>query len=81
MNLSVEERLAALEAAVIELRQQQAAQEQPQPNWLTQITGSFKDDPVFDQILQYGQAFRRSDDPQEEHKTGQAQFDKFGKPS
>jgi hypothetical protein len=68
MNPSVEERLAALEAAVIELRQQQAAPEQPQTNWLAQITGSFKDDPVFDQILQYGEAFRRSDYPEEDQQ-------------
>ncbi|BAU12685.1 hypothetical protein LEP3755_32160 [Leptolyngbya sp. NIES-3755] len=64
VNPSVEERLAALEAAVKELRQQ-AAKDQPQRNWLEQITGSFKDDPVFDEILRYGREFRRSDDSQD----------------
>lgn len=63
-NPSVEERLAALEAAVKELRGQ-AVKDQPQRNWLEQITGSFKDDPVFDEMLRYGREFRRSDFPQD----------------
>jgi hypothetical protein len=60
VNSSVEERLAALEAAVNELREQ-SAKDHPKGNWLEQITGSFKDDPVFDQILHYGREFRQSD--------------------
>jgi hypothetical protein len=64
-NLSVEERLAALEAAVSELRKQ-PVKDQSTGNWLEQITGSFKDDPVFDEILRYGREFRRSDDSGDE---------------
>lgn len=59
VNPSVEERLAALEAAVNELREQ-TSKDKPKGNWLEHITGSFKDDPVFDEILRYGREFRRS---------------------
>ncbi len=59
-NVSLEERIAAVEEAISELRNQVAA---PQPtNWLQQITGSFKDDPVFDEILAYGKAIRAGDE-------------------
>jgi hypothetical protein len=59
-NTSLEERLAAVEAAIAELQEQVAI---PQPtNWLQQITGSFKDEPAFEEILAYGQAIRRGDE-------------------
>ncbi|PSN16089.1 hypothetical protein C7293_04350 [filamentous cyanobacterium CCT1] len=51
--------MAAVEEAIGELRKQIAA---PQPtNWLQQISGSFKDDPVFNEILAYGRAIRAED--------------------
>jgi hypothetical protein len=59
-NLSLEDRLAALEAVVAELQQQITA---PQPtNWLKQITGSFKDEPAFDEVLAYGRAIRQGEE-------------------
>ncbi|MCL1474160.1 hypothetical protein [Argonema antarcticum] len=59
-NTSLEERMAAVEAAISELQKQIA---NPQPtNWLQQITGSFKDEPAFDEVLAYGRAFRQGDD-------------------
>lgn len=59
-NTSLEERLAAVEAAITELRKQI---EIPQPtNWLQQITGSFKDEPAFEEVLAYGQAIRQGDE-------------------
>jgi hypothetical protein len=59
-NTSLEERLAAVEAAIAELQEQVAI---PQPtNWLQQITGSFKDEPAFEEILAYGQAIRQGDE-------------------
>jgi hypothetical protein len=55
-NISLEGRLAAVEAVVAELQQQIAA---PQPtNWLKQITSSFKDEPAFEEVLAYGRAIR-----------------------
>jgi hypothetical protein len=60
-NTSLEERLATVEAAVKEL-QQQLATSQP-TNWLQQITGSFKDEPAFEEILAYGREIRQADEP------------------
>lgn len=60
-NASLEERLALVEAAVKEL-QKQLANSQP-TNWLQQITGSFKDEPAFEEILAYGREIRQTDEP------------------
>jgi hypothetical protein len=61
MDTSLEERLKVVEAAIAELKQQNI---RPELNWIEQITGSFKDDPVFDEILAYGREFRYPDRPQ-----------------
>jgi hypothetical protein len=59
-NTSLEERLAAVEVAIAELQKQVAV---PQPtNWLQQITGSFKDEPAFEEVLAYGRAIRQGDE-------------------
>jgi hypothetical protein len=60
-NVSVEERLALVEAAVVEL-QKQVATSQP-TNWLQQITGSFKDEPAFEEVIAYGRAIRQASEP------------------
>lgn len=59
-NTSLEERLAIVEVAVKEL-QKQLANSQP-TNWLQQITGSFKDEPAFEEILAYGREIRQTDE-------------------
>ncbi len=52
--------MAAVEAAINELQKQVA---NPQPtNWLQQITGSFKDEPAFEDVLAYGRAIRQGDE-------------------
>lgn len=57
---SLEERMAAVEAAITELQKQVA---NPQPtNWLQQITGSFQDEPAFEEVLAYGRAIRQGDE-------------------
>jgi hypothetical protein len=57
---SLEERLAVVEAAIAELQEQIVI---PQPtNWLQQITGSFKDEPAFEEVLAYGRAIRQGDE-------------------
>lgn len=59
-NTSLEERLAAVEAAIAQLQKQIAT---PGPtNWLQQITGSFKDEPAFEDVLAYGRAIRQGDE-------------------
>jgi hypothetical protein len=59
INTSLEERLAAVEAAIAELQKHVAT---PQTNWLQQITGSFKDEPAFEEVLAYGRAIRQGDE-------------------
>lgn len=55
-NISLEERLAAVEAVVAELQKQAAASQLM--NWLKQVTGAFKDEPAFEEVLAYGRAIR-----------------------
>lgn len=59
-NASLEERLAAVEAAIAQLQQQMVISQQI--NWLQQITGSFKDELAFDEVLAYGRAIRQGDE-------------------
>lgn len=60
-NASLEERLAIVEAAVTELQKQIATTQST--NWLQQITGSFKDEPAFEEILIYGREIRQANEP------------------
>jgi hypothetical protein len=82
MNTSLEQRLEAVEAAIAELKQRFALvgfpdygsetrqqQTHPEPNWIEQITGSFKDDPIFDEVLAYGREFRHADRPNDDSST------------
>lgn len=60
INTSLEERLSAVEEAIAQLQKQVAT---PQPmNWLQQITGSFEDEPAFEEMLAYGRAIRQGDE-------------------
>lgn len=65
-NTSVEQRLAAVEAAVVDLQKQLA--DSQSPNWLQQVTGSFKDEPAFEEVLAYGRAIRQADYPLAENQ-------------
>jgi len=59
-NTSLEERLTAIEAAITELQKQASTSQAT--NWLQQVTGSFKDEPAFEEVLTYGRAIRRGDE-------------------
>jgi len=66
MNASIEERLLAVERAIAELQQRLGPGEcTPPANWLERFTGSFKDEPAFKEVIEYGRAFRMEDRPQE----------------
>jgi hypothetical protein len=61
----IEERLAALEEQVAELAKEiQRLHDENQRNgktsWIEKITGSFQDDPEFEEILRLGREYRRS---------------------
>lgn len=59
-NTSLEERITAAEAAITELRKQ--ASMPPTTDWLQQVTGSFRDEPAFEEVLTYGHAIRQGDE-------------------
>jgi hypothetical protein len=65
---SLEQRLTAVEQAVSEL-QQRVAHLPPTTNWLARITGSFKDEPAFEDVLALGRAIRAADRPHDEADT------------
>jgi len=48
----IEQRLTTVEKAVGEL-QRQLANLPSGPHWLDQITGSFKDEPAFEEVLEF----------------------------
>jgi hypothetical protein len=60
VNATIEERLAAVEAAVADLRNPLLIQP-PAPDWLEQVIGSFKDEPAFEEVLAYGRAIRKGE--------------------
>jgi hypothetical protein len=62
---SLEQRLTAVEQAVSAL-QQRLAHLPPATNWLARMTGSFKDEPAFEEVLAIGRAIRAADRPQDE---------------
>ncbi len=66
-ELQIEQRLAAVETAV-RLLQQQLTILPSASNWLERISGSFKDEPAFEQVLEFGRAYRAADAPPEEEK-------------
>jgi hypothetical protein len=62
---TLEERLAEVEAAVCDLQRRLDLQV-PAPDWLDRVIGSFKDEPAFEEVLEYGRAFRQADRPPED---------------
>lgn len=58
-QLTVEERLTALEKELRELKQQVTVQID-QRSWIEKIAGTFKDDPDFEEIVRLGREFRKT---------------------
>lgn len=57
----LQERVASLEREVNDLKSQlREAQRQPNPKAWRQTIGMFKDDPIFDAIIQKGREYRES---------------------
>ena len=54
------QRLTAVETAVSEL-QRRLATLPPAPDWVEQISGAFKDDPAFEEVVALGRAFRMAE--------------------
>ncbi len=64
MSETVEERLSKLERelALLKSRSESAG---ARAGWVTEVTGSFKDDPDFDEILRLGKEIRDADQDEE----------------
>ena len=58
----LEVRVAALEAELSKLKQLLAGLLEKETPWWVSITGSFEDDPTFDEAVQLGQDWRQSAD-------------------
>jgi hypothetical protein len=64
----VEQRLATLEQAVADL-QRRLADFRGTGNWLATLTGSISDPAAFDEVLEFGRAFRKSSQPPDDLDT------------
>lgn len=62
IDMQIDQRLTAVEIAVRDMQRQMTILP-PATNWLEQIVGSFKDEPAFDEVLEYGRLMRSSDRP------------------
>jgi len=62
---AIEKRLTALEQQLAELRKDRDG-DGKKPGWIDRVSGSFKDDPDFDEIVRLGREFRESDRPQDD---------------
>jgi hypothetical protein len=58
---TVEQRLAALEHEIAELKQRFPVA--AKPDWRQRVAGSFKDEPEFDEVLRLGREIRQADRP------------------
>lgn len=65
-HAQLEARLTAVETALREI-QRRLATLPPAPHWLDAMSGAFKDDPAFEEVIAFGRAFREAqpypDDP------------------
>jgi hypothetical protein len=59
-GLSVEQRLAALEQQVAELKQRLDQLAPSQRNWIEEISGCMKDYPEFEEVVRLGAEWRRA---------------------
>ena len=64
-DTTLEIRMAAVEDAVAELRQQFATRPGTRV-WLNEVAGSISDEVAFEEALEYGRAFRQADRPADE---------------
>lgn len=60
LNASLGKRLVIVKTAIAELQKHIPSDQKT--NWLQSITGSFKDEPAFDEVLAYGKAIRQGDE-------------------
>jgi uncharacterized Zn finger protein len=59
---ALEQRVSALEKEVAELKRHVKPRESAR-NWVERISGSFKDDPEFEEVIRLGREIREADRP------------------
>lgn len=59
-QLTIEERLTNIEQDLAEMKRLFTVQQDKKKSWIEEISGTFKDDPDFDEIVKLGQQFRTS---------------------
>ena len=57
---NLEQRIAALEREMREVKSVLKTVNATQAPWWERLAGTFKDDPLFDEIVEAGRAYRRS---------------------
>jgi hypothetical protein len=60
---TLEERVARLEAEVVRLSEKERQEETRTNSWVETIFGQFKDDPLYEQAVNAGAAYRKSQLP------------------
>ena len=60
MSKNLEERVAKVEKEIERLKGQSNGSKD-KSNWISDISGSFKDDPEFDEVLRLGREARQAD--------------------
>jgi hypothetical protein len=68
IDAALEKRLEAIETAVADL-QRRLGTLSAQSSWLDRFNGSFKDEPEFAKVVEYGRAFREADRPAQDGGT------------
>jgi hypothetical protein len=61
----IEQRLSAVEQAVAEL-QHRTGDRDAADNWLQKVRGSFRGDPIFAKMIEYGREIRNADRPDDD---------------
>ena len=61
----IEQRLSAVEQAVAEI-QQRTGNPKAADNWLQEVRGSFRGDPIFAKMIEYGRQIRNADRPNDD---------------
>ena len=75
LNMSaetLEKRIEALEREVAELKRQLQREKAEDLPWYIKNAGMFKDDPIFDEIVERGKQYRESLRPKSRRKTKQS---------
>ncbi len=62
MSKTIEQRLENVERELAEIKGEIKTLI-PRPNWISAMSGTFTDDPEFDEVLRLGKEFRQADRP------------------